>query len=110
MSSPAIRFDFKRFGLLLALAFIFFVFAIPCPLKIVFSIPCPTCGITTAYKALLNFDISGAFRANGIFYLAPLILFVSSIKKGPLWRDVILIAMAFVIFIYGCMRIMMTLS
>ena len=37
---------------------------IPCLFKTIFSIPCPACGITRAFKLILNFKIIKSFSYN----------------------------------------------
>lgn len=40
-----------------------------CPFYAIFGIPCAGCGMTRAYRALLQFDIATAFRCHCLFPL-----------------------------------------
>ena len=42
-----------------------------CPVRALVHVPCPTCGMTTATRALLRFDLAGAMRLNPI---APIVI------------------------------------
>jgi len=42
-----------------------------CPVRALFHVPCPTCGMTTATRALLRFDLRGAMHQNP---LAPIVI------------------------------------
>ena len=44
--------------------FIAFLFDIKCLFKLLFSIPCPSCGLTRAFKAIINLDFIGAIKYN----------------------------------------------
>ncbi len=44
-----------------AVFLLFWVFSVPCPVKLIFSVPCPTCGVSRALACLLRGDISGYF-------------------------------------------------
>ena len=47
-------------GILMCFDFI----SIPCLFKTVCKIPCPGCGMTRAFKSIINFDFISAFKYN----------------------------------------------
>jgi hypothetical protein len=51
----------------------------PCPLRTLTRIPCPTCGGTTAVRALLDFDLGGALRANPLLAASILVAWISAL-------------------------------
>lgn len=42
----------------------FDIVSIPCFFKVIFKIPCPGCGMTRAFKSILEFDFIQAFKFN----------------------------------------------
>lgn len=51
----------------------------PCPLRTLTGIPCPTCGGTTAVRALLDRDLGGAFHANPLIAASILLAWSSAL-------------------------------
>lgn len=70
-----------------------------CPIHFFLGVSCPGCGMTRAWLALLHLDISGAFAAHPLFWLAPLvvlaILFDDQIDFSRHRPLILLIATAF---------------
>lgn len=56
------------FILIFSISFIFMVASntinLKCPLKSLFDICCPGCGLTRAFRCILNLDLCGAFKYN----------------------------------------------
>lgn len=55
---------------------IFYKLGIGCPIKNITGISCAGCGMTRAYKALLNLDFRSAFYFHPLFWTIPLIIIV----------------------------------
>ncbi|MGB4413946.1 MAG: DUF2752 domain-containing protein [Paludibacter sp.] len=43
---------------------------IPCLWKTLFGFECPGCGLTTAFIKIITLDISGAYNANPLIFIA----------------------------------------
>ena len=82
--------DFKLKLLFLAICALIlsaiYVFRFPCPIKALTGVPCPGCGMTHAYLRLLKLDISGAFAANGAFWVLPAAI-VLLVKDGAVFKS-----------------------
>lgn len=71
-----------------AVFLLFWVFSVPCPVKLIFSVPCPTCGVSHALACLLRGDISGYFAhqpmALPLAIAAALCLMLPAMKRKAL--------------------------
>ena len=107
------------FGLfLLGLAYAMFASrfgGIPCVFRLVTGLKCPGCGVTHMCLALLQGDLSGAFRENAaVLCLLPLLagLLIHQslryVRYGSLrllpWEEMLSWAMAAVLLLFGIFR------
>lgn len=54
-----------------------------CPLRAVFHVPCPTCGMTTATRALLHGDLHAAMHASPLSPIVlPFLAVVAAVELG----------------------------
>ena len=54
-----------------------------CPVRTLIHVPCPTCGMTAALRALVHFDVSGAFHANPLsFVVLPFVAVLVAMELG----------------------------
>jgi hypothetical protein len=53
---------------------------VPCYFKATLGVPCPGCGLTRAYLALLEGDLSSAFFYHPLFFVPPVIAAVVILK------------------------------
>ena len=68
-------------------SFIIFNFNIPCLIKLIIKIPCPACGLTRAFKSLLQLNIIDAIKYN--FLVIPISIFVIIVNYYII-KDIIL--------------------
>lgn len=72
--------------LLVALVGAFWIFKIPCLIKLATGIPCPGCGMTRAYVNLFSLNIAAAFRLHPMFWSVP-ILALYYLTDGQLFKN-----------------------
>ena len=76
---------FKYFMMVIAIIIVIFLFDYNCPFYNKLGIPCAGCGITRAFKCLIQFDLKGVFLHNASIFLYALVavvfLFRSKIKN-----------------------------
>ena len=83
---------------------VFLLSDIYCAVRLVTGIPCPTCGVTRACIAAMQFDFSHAFFYHPLFFLAPVIpavLLYEAAGVAPRRKrllDAVLILCAFLFF------------
>lgn len=64
-------------GLCCGFLLLYVALQIHCPIRRLIGIPCPGCGMTRAWKCLLQLDLPGAFSHHPMFWSVPLVaLFV----------------------------------
>ena len=72
-----------------------------CPMLWLLKIPCPCCGMTRAWRCVLELDFAGAFRMHGMFWSVPLLVlyyWFDGKLLGKRWADhtvLILLALGF---------------
>ncbi len=88
-------------ALKISLAFIIIFFFYKCPFKLLFDIPCPGCGMTRAYKALLQLDFVAAFEYHLLFPLPILaVIYQFFNKKFNIGRKNELIALFVILLLF----------
>lgn len=89
MKKPRFRIaDIKTRMITLAVALggllLYYFLDMRCPVRSLLHIPCPGCGMSSAYRALLHFDIAGAFSHHFMFWSVP-ILFMFFLFDPPIF-------------------------
>lgn len=98
----------KHFIIILIIA-LYILFYGKCLFKELFNIPCPLCGITRAYKSLLELDIRQAFNYHPLFWFIPLLIFFAFHNKlfkiNPKIYNIIIISGSVIIFVTYIIRL-----
>ena len=59
-----------------------------CPTRVLFHVPCPTCGMTTAARALLHLDFVAATRAHPLaLVVIPFVALLSAVEIASYVRS-----------------------
>lgn len=61
----------ELFVCLTLIILVFWIFDLPCIIKLLTGLSCPGCGMTRAYISLLSLDFSAAFYYHPIWFLVP---------------------------------------
>lgn len=84
--------------LLAAVLGAYLLLRIPCPVQHFLHIPCPCCGMTRAWRLVLQGDFAAAFQMHGMFWSVPLlmVLYIFDCKIFPKkWlNDILLYSLA----------------
>lgn len=68
-----------RIGIVITIILIIlslYLLDIKCIFKLLYGISCPGCGLTRAYKSLINLDIASAMYFHPLFWTIPIIVFL----------------------------------
>lgn len=95
----------RPFIILFIILAIYTLFDLNCPINKYLGFRCPTCGIMSAYRALLNGDIASAFAYNPLFLLAPLVAVIFCLDIKSKVKDIIAIICAIAFGFLGIIRI-----
>lgn len=77
----------KKFEVIFIIAIYLIITRFTCLIKYITGFPCPACGITRAYKALLNLNFSEAWNYNPLYwFIPPVVLFIITTEK-PLFNS-----------------------
>lgn len=68
-----------------------------CLIKYFTGFPCPACGLTRAYKSLINLDIYSAFHYHPLFWFIPPVLIFIFLSKKPLFNNTKIEAIFYII-------------
>lgn len=83
--------------------FVLSLLGVGCPIRLLTGISCAGCGLTRAYKALLQLDVAGAFYYHPLFFLVPVAGGVMLTKKRMprgIYKGVILTIIAAFVIVY----------
>ena len=72
---------------------------IKCIFKLLYGLSCPGCGLTRAYKSLVNLDIVSAFYYHPLFWAIPIIVLIYINNKNSKWL-IFFIALFIVVYIF----------
>lgn len=75
---------FEKIEILFIIIIYLFLTNFTCLIKLFTGFPCPACGITRAYKSLLNLDFTSAFRYHPLFLFLPIVLMIIIFSKKPI--------------------------
>lgn len=79
-----------------------------CLVKFITGFPCPSCGITRAYKCVLNLNFSGAWNYNPLYWFIPPVILFIIISDKPLFHStkkqiiflIVIFTIIFSVYIY----------
>ena len=91
-----------RFIIIIIIVFALYFLDIECIFRLLYGVSCPGCGLTRAYKSILNLDLKSAFYYHPLFWTIPIILYLCIKKVDSKYLIVFIILFIIVYFIRLC--------
>lgn len=90
---------FKSITILMVIIVALYFLDIGCLFRLFFGVSCPGCGLTRAYRALINLDLKNAFYYHPLFWTIPIIivLYYKKVNDKVLVLFIILFLLVYII-------------